>query len=475
MDQTHLIGRKKEKQYLKDCLASTEAEFIAVVGRRRVGKTFLIRQAYQNQIDFELVGIHNGNKSEQLANFHYQLTRTFDTIPLEPPTSWIDAFQRLIDVLSRLDKERIIIFLDELPWLASAKSGFMKGLEFFWNSWASRQKVILVVSGSAASWMHRHIVTNTGGMHNRMTRYIHLQPFTLAEVKEYLTAKRISLNNYQICLLYMALGGIPYYLKLVAPGQSAVQNIQRLLFSSQGPLRYEFEQLYAALFDSEERHIEIIKCLATNNKGFTSSEIAAKTSVRSGGTLTKTLKELERSGFISSYTPFYNKKRGTRYRLTDEYSLFYLKCVANADQSKHFDFKTFSQTSRWKSWTGYAFENLIWKHVPQIADALGIQGIHYETSSIVAENDHQEKFQIDLLIDRADQTVNLCEIKFYDHEFHLTSDEAKKIRSRIEGLKSYLNKPKHIFVTIISPYGMKSAKNSLGLIDQQFNVDILFH
>ena len=331
-----IIGRESEKNILNQLLNSKQAELLAIYGRRRVGKTFLIRIFFEENLAFELTGILDGSFREQLENFAITLTNfSKSPIPIGIPDNWIQAFQLLKTHLEYIDSnEKQVIFIDEFPWLDSRKSGFLSAFDHFWNSWASRRNnIIVVICGSAASWMIQNITGNRGGLHNRITQRIRLQPFSLKETELYLKSQSVNLDKYQILQLFMVIGGIPHYLRDIRKGQSFDQNIDRMCFSKDGILRNEFQYLYPALFDKPERHIAVIKSLASKNEGLTRTQIIEACNLSSGGSTTKLLDELVESGFITDYIPYEKKSNDVIYKLTDEYSLFYLKFI---EQSKNY-------------------------------------------------------------------------------------------------------------------------------------------
>ncbi|MEL7020506.1 MAG: ATP-binding protein, partial [Bacteroidota bacterium] len=358
-----LTGRSVEIKILQEALASEEAEMISIIGRRRVGKTFLVQEIYQDQIAFEISGIQNANATEQLRNFRERLIEFFPAATIEPLRDWLEAFFMLIRLLrQQKTTEKRVIFFDEVPWMATHKSGFLKGLSHFWNSWAVRNQVVVVLCGSAASWMINKVLRNKGGLHNRVTRRIRLRPFSLAETKTYLEQRSVYLDHYQLLQIYMVMGGIPHYLKELKAGRSATQNINRICFSEEGLLRDEFQSLYPALFQQSEYHVIIIRALATKQHGMNRKELLAATKLPDGGRVTQVLDELYQSGFITSYPPYGKRKRGQLYRLTDEYSLFYLRFIEQNLQNPP-SWTSLSQMQAYKIWCGYAYENICLKHI----------------------------------------------------------------------------------------------------------------
>ncbi|MEZ5044050.1 MAG: ATP-binding protein [Saprospiraceae bacterium] len=476
--QNKLIGRAKEQETLKAALFSNESEMVAVIGRRRVGKTFLIRAAYKERIDLEFTGVQNATRREQLDSFHFLLQKyAGQNTTLSLPKNWLEAFHQLITVLEKKNNSRKkkVLFFDELPWLATKKSGFLKALGFFWNNWASKNNIVVVICGSAASWMIQNVVKDKGGLHNRITRRINLRPFTLSETETFLASRNLKLNRYNTILIYMIMGGIPHYLKEIQAGKSAIQNIDDICFLEDGLLADEFSSLYPALFEHSENHIAIIRALAKKWKGLTRAEIIKLANLSNGGGITKTLNELMHSSFISAYFPFGKKRKDMLYRLTDEYSLFYLHFIEKKRRNVKGAWKALSQTATFKSWSGYAFESLCLKHIEQIKMALQIAGIYSESSSFFfSGNDYLPGIQIDLLIDRNDQVINLCEIKFQQREFIMTKSYAEQLQQKIAVFSEVSKTKKQVFLTMITTFGTTDNKHSLGLVDNDLKMDVLF-
>lgn len=472
------IGREEEKEILLEALESPDPEMVAVIGRRRVGKTYLIKSVYQEKIVFEVTGIENAPKATQLENFTLQLEEASGSVfPIKTPKSWLKTFKLLINFLKSVQKpdEKQVVFLDELPWLATHKSGFLNGFSYFWNSWANNQNIVVVVCGSAASWMIKWVVNNKGSLHNRITKRVYLAPFTLAETKTYLEARKLHFDHYQIVQLYMTMGGIPHYLKEIKKGKSATQNINRICFSKNGLLKDEFLRLYPSLFANAENHVAIIRTLATKHQGLTRNQIIQFAKIPKGGTATRVLQELEHSGFIAAYRFYGHKKKEKRYRLTDEYSLFYLKFIEGKEYEGKNIWHHLSQTQQYITWTGYAFENLCLKHVPQIKKALGISGIYSLSSTFYHKGTAtQPGTQIDLLIDRIDKVINLFEIKFYHETFTISKSYAKNIRTKRTVFKEVTKTKKQLFFVFISPYGLNHNTYSSELIVQEVVLRDLF-
>jgi len=473
-----IIGRKDESAIMESYLDDKKSHLLALIGRRRVGKTFLIRRVYAEHKVFELTGIKNADLNSQIMNFKMQLSFYF---PAEDrstfPINWLELFHSLTTHLNAIKtKEKPVVFFDELPWIASNNSGFTEALAHWWNNWASEQNIIVVICGSAASWMIEHVVNAKGGLHNRITKLISLQPFSLEETKEFLEAKHIKFSYFQLAQLYMSVGGIPHYLNQIEKGKSAAQTIQELCFSKDGVLRNEFDNLYPALFDNAQKHIQIIKALANKSIGLDRQQILTATSMTDGGYFSTILGELEISGFITANEPLEKKKKDILYRLTDEYSLFYLKFIDGRKRFKSDEWMRISQTQKYKIWCGYAFESLCLKHIHKIKQALGISGVQTSVNSFLhrANKTYEKGFQIDILIDRRDDIINICEMKFYADEFSISAPYAKTLRTKKQGLMAVTKTKKMVHLTFITAYGVLENSHKLDLVDSDFTLEVLF-
>ena len=472
-----LVGREQEITLLQEALESKKAEMIAVIGRRRVGKTFLIDTIYENQIVFKQTGIRNASNADQLRTF----TKSVEQLAgkkLNVPTDWLDAFYLLRTHLKKQlsKKKKVVLFFDELSWLAVPKSNFLDYLGHFWNEWAYKQQnLVIVLCGSASSWIIQKVINDKGGLHNRITRYLHLKPFTLKETEIFLQSRNCKFTQYQIVQIYMAFGGVPLYLEAIKRGKSAVQNINDICFSETGLLKNEFNRLYAALFDNAADHIAIIKALASKKTGLTRTEIIALSKVPNGSSASKVLEELEQSDFIMAFHPFKKKKKDKIYRLIDEYSLFFLKFIEDSAYEGAGTFLQLSSKQKYKIWCGYAYEGICMKHVPQIKKALGIAGVYSTTHSYFrAPSKTEEGIQIDMLIDRADRVINLFEIKFYDTEFSFTKVFASKIEEHLKLFKRLSKTRNQIEPVIMTTFGLKHNNHSIGLVDNILTLEDLF-
>lgn len=474
-----LIGRIPEKKILANTLQSKDAILVAVYGRRRVGKTFLIREFYGDSIKFELTGMHNASLKHQLAEFTRSFKKTARLPPdTPPPSSWTEAFHMLGKFLLQKKKNnKCVIFIDEFPWLNDRKSGFLSAFEYFWNTTADRiENLVIVICGSAASWMIRNIINNKGGLHNRITQKIRLLPFTLKETELFLKSRKINLDHYQILQIYMALGGIPQYLRSIEKGDSATQTIEKACFSKDGILTGEFENLYSSLFTNSKVHVSIVKKLASAKQGLTRQQIISQLNLSSGGRTTQMLEELEESGFIKSAAPFDKEKKDSIYRLSDEYSLFYLKFIDKKKFSGKDTWIRLSKSNSYKAWSGMAFESICLKHVAELKDDLGIGGIEtYESAWRYVPGNGKPGAQIDLLIDRSDKCINLCEIKFYGDEFMIDKAYASEIKRKLYVFQDKTKTRKSLFFTIISTFGVKKNSYSDTLVQKSLTMEALFN
>lgn len=474
---TNFVGRKEEVEILREALTSTEAEMVAVIGRRRVGKTFLIDTVYEQQMVFKITGNQTDLQKGQLQNFSYQLSEFMGiTVPLRVPINWMEAFYLLINYLkTQVGDEKKVVFFDELPWLATHKSDFLDGLSYFWNTWAVRQNIVVVICGSAASWMIKKVVHHRGGLHNRITKRIFLAPFTLAETEHFFKSRNIYFERYQIVQIYMALGGIPHYLKAIKAGLSAVENVERICFSKNSLLRDEFSKLYHSLFSNADKHISVVRTLAEKRQGMTRKQIIERTKITNGGSIYRVLEELKHSGFISIYRPFGKRKKEKLYRLTDEYSLFYLDFMEGKEHEGRNVWHHLSQTQQYVSWSGYTFESVCMKHLPQIKKALNLDGVYSLSSSFYKRGTKDAQgVQIDFLIDRNDETINLFEIKFYKEAFTLTRAYADKLKQKMQLFKAATKTKKQLFWVFISPFGLKPNIHTAQIIAKDLTMDILF-
>ncbi|MBT4880406.1 MAG: ATP-binding protein [Alphaproteobacteria bacterium] len=481
----YLIGRKKEQTILEKMLSSKEAEFVAIYGRRRVGKTYLIQQCLsQKGVYLECTGTKDGNLKTQLLNFTQSFSTTFyPGIPISSPKSWREAFELLTQEIIKHKNKKIILFFDELPWLATRKSKLLQNLDYFWNTqWSKLPQVKLIVCGSAASWMISHLINAKGGLHNRVTKTLLLEPFNLSETKMFLEKKKIKLSKKQVLDLYMVMGGIPYYLNHLDPTKSISQNINDMCFKKDGVLYGEFHRLFRSLFEAAELNLQIVKVIAQRHYGISFSELAQKVGKKVGGRLAERLDELAVAGFIQRFLPYGRKKRDHYYKVVDEYILFYFKWIADLIEGKELpkgtDYWTrISKSPAWYSWAGYSFENICYKHVDKIIHALGLENCGCFVSHWRYHGNYRKEedgAQIDLLLDRDDDAITLCEIKYSSKPFIIDKSYAKNLMKKQEVFEKNIKTPKQIFLTMITVSGLKKNGWSEELVHHSVTLQDLF-
>lgn len=476
-----MVGREIERDILKKMLTTKKAELVVLTGRRRVGKTFLIREAYKKDIVFEFVGTRDGIIDDQLEKFVNAINDYFPKYTklknLSQFNSWSNALRNLGLLIDKYisNTKKVVIFFDELPWIASHKSNFLSDFEHWWNSWATKRNIVVVATGSDAFWMINNIIKNKKGLYNRTTRRMHINPFTLYEVRALLKQKRINLSEYELLQLYMVFGGIPHYFDHIDAGKSSEQIIQQMCFASQGFLVEEFDQLYKALFEQPEKYEAIIRVLSKKWKGMTRKEIVDNLKMKDGGTLTNMLKKLEDCSFIMKVNPTGDKTRIVLYRLVDEFTLFYLKFMEGNKLKSTKAWRTISEGKNFPIWQGYAFENLCMRHYEAILMALGISGIHTEFASFNHKGSPTEDgLQIDMIIDRRDNCMNLCEMKFSKDDYIVDKRYADALRKRREVFRRLSKTKKTIFNTFITTYGVVENEHRFAQIDNVITSDLLF-
>jgi AAA+ ATPase superfamily predicted ATPase len=467
-----MVGRNYEINRLLNSLKSNDSELIAVYGRRRVGKTFLIRNIYKEHIKFEVSGLYQGEKEQQLDIFFDELKKaSLRFLEDDRPKSWKDAFELLKKYINGLrGKEKKVIFIDEMPWLDTHKSDFRMYFGHFWNTYCEkRNDLIVVICGSAASYMVQNVVSNQGSLHARLTYKLHIKPFTLHETKAFLESKNIHWGHYHILHLYIAIGGIPHYLNKIQKGESVVQTIQRLCFDPNGDLVNEFEEIFESLFTHSSSHISMVRALAQTNKGLTREELIIQSNLHSGGAFTQALEELIASGFVSKYAALNKKSKNTLYRLSDEYSRFYLKYIEpNKNQGANF-WKTLFQSQSYLSWAGFNFETICLKHINQIKKALKIEGIHSVNSSWTSKGT-----QIDLVIKRDDHWRNLCEMKFHGSKYTIEKSELENLRNKVVQFRNETKTKDIVAITMITTFGITENANFHEIVENSFTMDVLF-
>lgn len=470
-----MIGRKKEQRILQDCLQSDRSEFLVVYGRRRVGKTFLIKEYFNNSFSFYATGLSNAKTKEQLKAFHGSLVE-YGLDEKKVSKDWYEAFMRLKSLLQRDDVKRDpvsgkkVVFLDELPWMDTARSDFKSALEYFWNSWGSAQKdLVLIVCGSATSWIIDHLLGDRGGFYNRITRQIHLLPFTLGECEKLYQANGIQMTRHQMIESYMIFGGIPYYLNCFDKRLSLAQNVEELLFKQNGQLYYEYDRLLRSLFKHYERHGAIIDAVSRSQGGMTRAELAKISKIGDGEPLTKALNELEQSGFIRKYKNYTKEKQGFYFQLVDPFMNFCLHFIKNRE---HESWMTYINSPGYFSWAGNAFELVCLLHTSQIKQVLGISGVETMEYAWRSKNSRPGA-QIDLLIDRKDEVINICEAKYTLAPFEIDAKYENALRNKIDVFRKETLCSKALHLTLISANGIVH-NNHAGIVQNEITGEDLF-
>jgi len=470
-----IIGREAEKNLLMQCLETNKSEFVAVYGRRRVGKTFLIKETFDNQLFFYATGIleEKSTMAMQLDSFNDEIADQGGE-ELPRANNWHQAFRNLNTLLEiAAPSKKKIIFLDEVPWMATRNSGFLTALDYFWNRWASSRKdVLLIICGSATSWIIENIINNRGGLHNRLTRQILLAPFTLCECESFFNNGSFTMTRYQMAEAYMVFGGIPYYLSLLNPELDLNQMIDDVYFRQGAPLQSEFKNLFKSLFQNPGSHLAIVEALAHKAKGLTRDEIIKATKLPNGGGITDVLEELEQCGFIRKYLAYGKKNKGRLYQLIDPFVLFHLKFSEKQERYSENHWQQFSDTPGHNNWSGYAFEQLCLLHVEQIKRKLGISGVLTEVSSWRSES-YEPGAQIDLVIDRADNVINLCEAKYARGEYVISKDGYRNLHNKMAAFSVETKTRKALRITLITTFGVKQNTYS-GEFTSQVILDDLF-
>jgi len=471
-----LIGRQKECGILNECLTSNKSEFVIVCGRRRIGKTFLVDQFFNSSYDFSYVGKHKTNSRTQLRYFAKAIQK-YSGKKQSPYADWYEAFDALEEYLETLSTDRKkVIFIDEMPWIDSQRSTFVSALENFWNAWANRRyDIVLVASGSATSWMADKLIENHGGLHNRITRRLYLEPFTLSETEQYFKSFDSPLTRYDILQSYMFTGGIPFYLSLMDLQKSVAQNVDMLFFEKNAPLRTEYDELYSALFTHVDSYVKIVELLYHNKYGLTRKEISTATNLN-GKFLTTLLNNLEQCDFIDKYELF-GKKNTIVYKLIDFYTLFYFKFIAGKHNKDTEWWSHNIDASGVRAWMGLTFELICMRHHKQIKKALGISGIGtsvYTWKCAPDPENGQQGAQIDMLIERSDRVIHLCEMKYCEQEYSISKDYEMRLRTRMGIFKERTKTKEAVVHTFVTTFGIGKGKHS-SIVHSEVTMDDLFN
>ena len=480
-----MIGREKERNELLKLYENKDPQFVAIYGRRRVGKTYLVTNTFEDKFTFRHSGLspEECNNSDKTAT-RLQLDHFYNSLKLygleesKKPKTWLDAFFLLEKLLIQKDDgNKQLVFIDELPWMDTPKSNFISALEGFWNSWAcGRKNFMLIVCGSSNSWILNKLINNHGGLYGRLTYEIKLNPFCLSECESFLKSKNIIYSRFDIVQSYMVFGGIPYYLGYLSPALSLIQSVDDLFFSSKARLRNEFERLFKSVFKNPKNAETVVRLLSTKNKGFTRKEIVEKTDIKEGGAITDVLSALIASDFIVTYTPFGESKKSTYYKLIDPFCIFFLRFVEGKD-SLNLDNMGLENldTPKSNTWRGLAFENVCFNHILEIKNALGIKNVATQQTLLSPQSEDAVNSQIDLIIERRDNIINLCEMKFCSDDYTVSKEYYRRLLQRVNNIQPLVNRKCAVRNTLITTFGLKKNEYSSAFSDVIVLDDLFSH
>ncbi len=447
-----IIGRINEQQELSLCLKSKKPEFIAVYGRRRIGKTYLIKGFFNNKFSFYISGVNDKSNKTQLYNFKNSLNE-YGLDCKEDINNWLDAFKLLKQLLEQNNiyreptSNKRVIFIDEMPWLDSKRSDFKAGLDLFWNTYGSTQNdLVLIVCGSATSWIINNMAKDTGGFYNRLTRKIHLLSFSLNECLDYSNYLNLNYTKKQIIDCYMVFGGIPYYWDLLKPGFSIAQNIDALCFLENGQLHDEYQILFKSLFSVNGKHREIIEALMKKSEGLTRKDLSSIPQIGDGKSLTTALEELAECGFIRAYENYKSSKNGKFFQIIDPFILFSKTFLLS---NKFDSFLSYINTPSYYSWSGHAFEIVCLNSIINIKKVLGINGVQTREYSWRSKNSNPGS-QIDLIIQRKDNVINICEMKYTLGDYRITKEYNENLKNKIQSFIDEIKPKEQLILTFIT-------------------------
>lgn len=469
MNTVNIIGRKRELETIDRLCRSDRSEFLAIYGRRRVGKSYLVDEALSGELAFSVVGTFKkcedgeepAYKKTQLRHFYRSLLDYGLEGSYKEPDNWLDAFDLLKKLLNQGTSTKKVVFIDELPWLAGPKSSeLVEELGYFWNSWAVKQRnIFLIVCGSATSWMLDNIIRDYGGLHGRLTEKMYLSPFNLSETRQYYSSRGFHMSDYEIATSYMAIGGIPYYMDRLRPDRTLSQNINDFYFRN-ASIDHEFRDVYTGLFQSADRYIDIVRSLGGKFYGMTRTELLEDTKLKGGGTFTKMLDNLQECGIVRSFSRYGKKRKETVYQLCDFFTLFYLNFVGSGRQRK--DWLYFQRSHEYENWSGRTFELLCSHHLEQIREALKVKSVGQDYSW-AGQCPDGRNVQVDMVIPSPDERTDyLCEMKFSENRYYITEEYEKKLLDKLDAFRSSKNhKPSHSLILVML--------TSMGLADSTYN------
>ena len=454
-----IIGREEERRELDGYMNSGKSEFLVVYGRRRVGKTYLIREYFYGDFFFAHTGLSDAPTEVQLTEFNKSLKRVRGENHIQA-TDWLDAFDCLRQHIEQSPAGRKVLFIDELPWMDRQKSLLLPALEHFWNGWASgRTDIFLIVCGSATSWVISKLLQDKGGFYGRITGRMLIKPFSLKECEAFFRSSGIVYSRYQMVESYMIFGGIPYYLSLMKKELGFTQNVDRLCFREGGALRDEYELMYRSLFKNPTGHIAVIEALAGKRIGLSRDTILKESKLSDGGGFTRILRDLEQCGFIRRYNAYGKDKRNAIFQLTDPFTLFHLRFIKGSDAVTSPFWSAYTDDGGHRAWTGYAFEQVALAHIEQIKRKLQIGGV---LSRQFAWRSAKSKpgVQIDLVIDRNDNVITLCEMKYCRDEYEIDTAYSRQLARRTEVFRRETGTKSALHTTLVTTYGLVNNEHT---------------
>ena len=493
-----MIGRKKEIKLLNEICDLEESSLVAIYGRRRIGKTYLVNHMFkkyrQDCLFFEFTGAYDGDKRGQIDNFIDQVYEWFYVEPSFEIKSWSDAFRflkRTIDkeIKKRDSNEKVIVFLDEVPWIdRSNKGGFLSALGYFWNTWCEpRENVVLILCGSNSSWIRDKILKNArGSLYQRVTHQISMYPFDLKETKAYLLEQKgFMIDNKTVTDIYMIFGGVAKYLSFLNPNESSAENIDRVFFSIHGSMYREYDELFSSLFaDKSDYYKSVIELLCTRRSGFSLSDISKAFNEKLGGKLRLAIAELEECGFIKGLSKYGNSVRGVNYMIVDPYILFHHKWIKGFSRN---DIATLpnnywlhkSSSQSYAVWSGYAFEIVVMVNIRLYLNAIGRLGFfsgvyHWQH---MAKSEDEQGAQIDMVVNYGNNIFDILECKYYNSEYVISKEYAKNIKNKLSMFKKYglYSKQKsELRLVFLTSYGVKMNAEAHSLNISRVCLDDLF-
>ena len=456
-----IIGRREEIRELEKCEKSKKSELVCVYGRRRVGKTYLVEQSFANLFAFRATGVESGNTRTQLKSFYQRLVEAGDT-ERRVPQDWFEAFSRLERILAAENIRRSIhgkriVFFDEFPWFATPRSDFLEAFGEFWNRCGTAQgDFLFIICGSATSWIIKNILEDTGSLYNRVTSQIFLRPFSLRETELYMESRVFGWSRRQIVECQMIFGGLPYFFDLLNPDESLTWNINALIFKPHALLRHESKKLLEATLKKSPAYNDILKCLSSHYYGMQKNACFASLDI-SQGTFSRAVEDLIKCGYVHESVDRYSKGHPLRLQLIDPFLLFHYNFLEKgySETTRFEDFK--SDTGRYNNWRGHAFEILCMYHIDHIKNALGISGVRTNSYAWVSE---KNEAQIDLVLDRDDGIVNICEEKYTDTAFAVSAEYEERLLKKMDIYRAETKTKKALKIVMICTENLAGTANT---------------